>query len=83
LNKLGAISAMVCPSNHLSVPIYLINLRIDNYGGSPLTDSIRLSQHMKDSFWVLLFLDLGKGFGNHGRRPNVASLVLCMARHAQ
>jgi hypothetical protein len=71
---------LVCLQNFFSYGTYCWifscsrRLRIDTYGGSPLMDSIQLSQHTKDSFWVLLFLDLGKGFGNHGRRPNVASL---------
>ena len=37
-------------------------------------DNTRISRHMKGSFWVLLFLDHGKGSGNHGHHPNVASL---------
>jgi hypothetical protein len=48
--------------------------RIDTYGGCPLMDNTRLNRHMKASFWDLLFLDNGKGFGNHGRHPNATSL---------
>ena len=35
-------------------------------------DNTRLSQHMKVSFWVLLFLDHGKGSGNHGTADRLA-----------
>jgi hypothetical protein len=49
-------------------------LRIDTCGVSPPMDNTRLSWLMKVSFWDLLFLDHGKGSGNLGRHPNVASL---------
>jgi hypothetical protein len=44
------------------------------YEGSPPTDNTRLSRHMMDSFWALLFLDHGEESRNLGHRSNVASL---------